>query len=227
MSARFALTQDLVLIGAGGHGRVLMAAIDLLGGWIVGVSDTKLPTGVSAPGGQPSLRDDEIPERCPPDKVLLVNGVGSTGTPQARHEVFARWRARGYRFAVVVHPAAIVAASAALGEGVQVMAGAVVQNDARIGANSLVNTSAGVDHDCVLGETVHLAPGVTLSGGVTIGDRTHVGTGASVIQGVRIGSDVVIGAGAVVVGDVADGSRIAPGAVAGERGAGDRKEPPR
>ncbi|MCK6451159.1 MAG: acetyltransferase [Alphaproteobacteria bacterium] len=222
MNARFALTQDLVLIGAGGHGRVLMAAIDLQGGWVVGVSDPKLAAGGTAPGGQPVLGEDELLQRCPPDKVMLVNGVGSTGAPRARHDVFARWRAQGYRFAAIVHPSAFIAAGAAVGEGVQVMAGAVVQNDARIGANSLVNTRAGVDHDCVLGETVHLAPGVTLSGGVTIGDRTHVGTGACVIQGVRIGSDVLIGAGAVIVGDVADGARVAPGAVAGER-----KESPR
>jgi sugar O-acyltransferase (sialic acid O-acetyltransferase NeuD family) len=217
MTTRFALKQDLVLVGAGGHGRVLMAAIELLDGWIIGVSDFKLQAGSATPAGHPVLQDAEIVQRCPPDQVLLVNGVGSVGVPEARNDVFVRWRARGYRFATIVHPAAVVAPSADLGEGAQVMAGAVIQNDVHIGDNSLVNTRASVDHDCNIGDSVHLAPGVTLSGGVGIGDLSHVGTGASIIQGVRIGRRSMIGAGAVIVGDVPEGGRIAPGAVAGER----------
>lgn len=208
--------RDLALLGGGGHGRVLMATVELLGGWFVAVNDPRLMEG-GGPAGIPVLADEELVARCPADRVMLVNGVGSAGLPESRAAVFARWRARGYRFATIVHPSAVVAKSAELGEGAQAMAGAVIQNDARIGANCLVNTSASIDHDCVLGDTVHLAPGVTLSGGVRVGAGSHLGTGASVIQGVRIGARCMIGAGAVVVGDLADGSRVAPGAVAGER----------
>lgn len=207
---------DLALLGAGGHGRVLLATIELLGGWFVAANDPKLAPE-AGPGGIPVLSDEELAARCPPDRVMLVNGVGSAGLPERRADLFRRWRARGYRFATIVHPAAVVAKGAELAEGAQVMAGAVIQNDARIGANCLINTRAGVDHDCVLDDSVHLAPGVTLSGGVSIGARSHLGTGASVIQGVRIGARCLIGAGAVVVGDLPDGSRVAPGAVAGER----------
>jgi UDP-perosamine 4-acetyltransferase len=215
-AAQFPITRDLALLGGGGHGRVLIATVELLGGWFVAVNDPKLAQG-GGPAGVPVLGDDELIAQCPADRVVLVNGVGSTGPADTRAELFWRWRARGYRFATIVHPSAVVAKSAALGEGAQAMAGAVIQNDARIGTNCLINTRASVDHDCVLGDTVHLAPGVTLSGGVRVGDRSHLGTGACVIQGVAIGQRCMIGAGAVVVGDLADGSRVAPGAVAGER----------
>jgi len=208
--------QDLALLGGGGHGRVLIATIELLGGWFVAVNDPKLMEG-GGPAGVPVLSDDELAARCPADRVMLVNGVGSAGLPEVRASLFWHWRARGYRFATIVHPSAVVAKSAELGEGAQAMAGAVIQNDTRIGTNCLVNTRASVDHDCVLGDTVHLAPGVTLSGGVRVGDRSHLGTGACVIQGVKIGERCMIGAGAVVVGDLANGSRVAPGAVAGRR----------
>lgn len=217
MTARFALAKDLVLIGAGGHGHVLLATIEQLDGWVIGISDLKLGPGSATRGGQPVMQEDEILQRCPPDQVLLVNGVGSVGVPQPRHDVFLRWRARGYRFATIVHPSAIVAPSADLGEGAQIMAGAVIQNDVRIGENALVNTRASVDHDCDIGDSVHVAPGVTISGGVGVGPLSHVGTGASIVQGVRIGRRTMIGAGAVIVGNVADDARVAPGAVAGER----------
>lgn len=214
--AHFPLDCDLALLGGGGHGRVLMATVELLGGWFVAVNDPKLMAG-GGPAGVPVLGDDELLKQCPVDRVLLVNGVGSAGLPEARADLFWRWHARGYRFATIVHPSAVVAKGAELGEGAQAMAGAVIQNDVRVGPNCLVNTRASIDHDCVLGDTVHLAPGVTLSGGVRIGDRSHLGTGACVIQGVRIGQRCMIGAGAVVVGDLPDGSRVVPGAVAGER----------
>ena len=217
MTARFAIERDLVLMGGGGHGRVLAQAIELLGGWIIAVNDPRLLAEGSSGMGPPILSDHEVLARCPPDRVLLVNGVGSTGPAEARHDLARRWRERGYRFATIVHPGALVAADAALGEGVQVMAGAVVQTAARIGADGVVNTRASVDHDCVLEETVHLAPGVTLSGGVAVGALSHLGTGAVAIQGVRIGRRCLVGAGAVVVGDLDDDSRVAPGVVAGAR----------
>jgi UDP-perosamine 4-acetyltransferase len=208
--------RDLALLGGGAHGRVLIATVELLGGWFVAVNDPNLSAG-AGPAGIPVLSDEELVARCPADRVMLVNGVGSTGLPEARADLFWRWRARGYRFATIVHPSAVVARSAELAEGAQAMAGAVIQNDARVGTNCLINTRASVDHDCMLGDTVHLAPGVTLSGGVRIGDRSHLGTGVSVIQGVRIGERCMVGAGAVVIGDLPDGSRVAPGTVAGER----------
>jgi len=216
MKSRFAIEHDLVLLGGGGHGRVLMGVADLLGAWFVAVNDPKLVDG-GGPRGLPVLHDDQLAARCPPDKVLLVNGVGSVGPADARAELFWRWRARGYRFAALVHPAAALADSAEIGEGTQVMAGAVVQNDAKIGLNCLINTRAGVDHDCFLEDTVHVAPGATLCGGVRVGARSHIGAGATLIQGVHIGKHCMIGAGAIVVGDLGDGAKVPPGSVAGER----------
>ena len=217
MTARFAIERDVVLMGGGGHGRVLVQAIELLGGWIVAVNDPRLLAEGTSGLGPPILSDQEVQARCPPDRVLLVNGVGSTGPAEARRELARRWRERGYRFATIVHPGALVAADAGLGEGAQVMAGAVLQTAARVGADALVNTRASVDHDCVLGDCVHLAPGVTLSGSVTVGELSHLGTGAAAIQGIRIGRRCLVGAGAVVVGDLGDDSRVPPGAVAGNR----------
>lgn len=223
MKSRFAIERDVALLGGGGHGRVLLSVADLLGGWVVAVCDPRLVEG-GAPRGLPVLSDDQLRARCTPDQVLLMNGVGSANVADARAELFWRWRARGYRFTPVVHPSAVIADTAEIGEGAQIMAGAIVQNDAKVGLNCLVNTRASIDHDCALEDTVHLAPGVTLSGNVRIGERSHLGTGAVVIQGVRIGKRCMVGAGAVIVGDLADGARVPPGAVAGERPSGVDKE---
>jgi sugar O-acyltransferase (sialic acid O-acetyltransferase NeuD family) len=205
------VTASIIIIGAGGHARVLLDALQLSACKVIGFVDPALARGAAGPGGLPVLGGDEALKDFSASQVLLVNGIGSIGPTAARGAVWRRGKDAGFSFARVVHPSAIVSASATLGEGVQVMAGCVIQSGAEIGANSIVNTRASIDHDCKVGETVHIAPGVTLSGGVHIGDRAHIGTGAVVIQGVTIGADSLVAAGAVVYRDLPEASRLIPG----------------
>ena len=144
------------------------------------------------------LWHDETQILTHPDELVLVNGIGSLPGNPLRAELFARYRALGYRFASVVSTKAMVSDYAVLEEGVQVMAGAIIQTGNQIGANGIINTGAIVDHDCHLGGDNHIAPGAVLSGGVVTGERVHIGTGAVVIQGISIGSDAVVGAGATL-----------------------------
>lgn len=205
------MTGGVIIIGAGGHARVLLDALRLMSCTVLGYVDPAFAKGAQGPGGVLVLGGDEALKEFSAADVQLVNGVGSVGPTASRNAVYRRGKDAGFVFARVVHPSAVVSSSVLLGEGVQVMAGCVVQTDAQIGANSIINTCASVDHDCRIGETVHIAPGVTLSGNVSVGDRTHIGTGAVVIQGISIGADSLIAAGAVVYRDVPVAGRLIPG----------------
>jgi sugar O-acyltransferase (sialic acid O-acetyltransferase NeuD family) len=205
------VTASVIIIGAGGHARVLLDALQLSACKVIGFVDPAFAKGSSGPGGLPVLGGDEALKGYSASDVQLVNGVGSVGPTTSRGAAWRRGKDAGFAFARVVHPSAVVSPSATLGEGVQIMAGCVIQTGADIGANSIVNTRASVDHDCRIGETVHIAPGVTLSGGVRVGDRVHIGTGAVVIQGVTIGADSLVAAGAVVYRDLPEASRLIPG----------------
>ena len=187
-----------ILLAGGGHARVVLEVLRAQGKSVLGVTERD-PAGFAGLPGLECLGDDQAILSRPPDSVLLVNGVGST---RSRRKLFEDFKARGYRFATLVHPSAVVSDSATLGEGAQVMAGAVVQAGAMVGDNAIVNTRACVDHDCRIGAHVHLAPGTVLSGNVTIGDGAHLGTASVVIQGIHIGEDALVAAGAVVLRDV-------------------------
>ena len=199
----------VLVIGAGGHARVLLDALARSGVSVAGLTDAdagkhgKLLAGIRILGG------DEVLVAHPPGSTVLVNAMGSTESMSLRTAVFERLKAAGYRFLTVTHPSAVVAPDASLGEGAQIMAGAIVQPGSAVGANSIVNTGAQVDHDCRIGAHVHLSPGVTLSGTVTVGDGTHLGTAATVLQGLRIGRGCLVAAGSVVTADLADGERVA------------------
>jgi UDP-perosamine 4-acetyltransferase len=199
--------RPLILIGAGGHGSVLLDVIRLTGRTLHGVSAQETPAG-PAWAGLPFLGPNEALFDLDPDDFELVNGVGSVGSMRRRADLFSWFKARGFVFATLVHPAAVLGSRVILREGAQIMAGCVLQPDVMIGANSIVNTRASVDHTCRIGAHVHLAPGVTLSGDVVVEDEVHVGVGATVLQGRRLGAGCVVGAGAVVTRDVPPGVTV-------------------
>lgn len=193
-------TLPLVLIGAGGHGRVLAALLRASGHSVLGVCDPMLVVhSVSRWENLDVLGDDSALKLLPPDRVALVLGVGQLAANTVRERLYVSLRARGYAFPALVHPSAWVAPGVVLGEGVQVMAGAVIQPGCEIGENSIVNTRAGVDHDCRIGCDVHIAPGATLCGTVTVEDGAFIGAGATVIQGLNVGARAVVGAGVTLV----------------------------
>ncbi|MBF0623613.1 MAG: acetyltransferase [Magnetococcales bacterium] len=203
--------EACLILGGGGHGRVVMETLTALGwgGRILGIVEAPGVHPPPNPFDIPLLGDETVVAGFAPDRVRLVNGVGSTGDVTARRAVFQRWSQRGYRFATLVHPGARVMAGVWLEEGVQIMAGATVQVGTVVGVNSIVNTGAVVDHDGQLGAHVHVAPGAVLCGMVRVEEGAHVGPGATVIQGTRIGVNAVVGAGAVVIHPVPDGKRVA------------------
>ena len=193
----------VVILGAGGHARVLLEALRALGTPVAGFV---APTSEgSRLGDVPWLGDDSALAKLGGD-VEIVNGVGSAGSATRRAAAYAAAAAAGARFRTIVHPGARVDPSAHIGDGAQILVGSIVGVSARVGKDAIVNTGAIVEHDSVVGPHSHVASGALLAGDVTIGDSTHVGLGARVIQGVTVGSSCVVGAGAVVIDDVPDGA---------------------
>lgn len=198
------MSEPVIVIGSGGHAKVVIDALQCAGRRVIGRTDSDPARGGIDIGGIPFLGDDSALTARDPATVELANGIGSTGDATRRIAVFDRFRARGFRFARVIHPSAIVASDAEIGEGAQIMAGAIVQPGCRIGANVIVNTGARVDHDCAIGEHVHVAPGAVLCGEITVGARSHIGAGAVVIQTVSIGEDCLVAAGGAVIKKLPD-----------------------
>lgn len=201
-------SRPVIVIGGGGHAKVLLDALLKSGTPVAGILDPDTSLHGTGLLGLPILGGDELLSDFPPQNYDLVNGVGSIRLPHARGMIFRKLKESGYSFATVVHPAAIIGSEVELGEGAQIMAGAILQPGCRVGCNTIINTRSSLDHDCSIGSHCHIAPGATLSGGVRTGNSVHIGTGATVIQGIVIGSDCLVAAGAVVVADVAEGRQV-------------------
>ncbi len=196
---------SVIIIGSGGHAKVLISVLKLLNINILGITDLVADKIDNRTNGISILGNDNKILDYSPDSIELVNGIGSVSSTEKRKNIYVKFKDYGYSFANVIHPSAMIMNEVQLGMGVQIMAGAIVQPGCVIGDNSIINTGAIVEHDCIISEHVHVAPGAVLSGGVHIGAMTHIGTSASVIQGVEIGQATVVGAGAVVVADIPSG----------------------
>jgi UDP-perosamine 4-acetyltransferase len=191
------MNQPVILIGGGGHAKVLIEALRKQNFQILGFVDPAFSKNQAFSGVFCIGNDEDIKSHAP-ETVLLVNAVGSVNVTDVRRRIFEKFKAQGYTFANVIHPSAVIAADVHIGEGVQVMAGTVLQPGTVIGNNTILNTRSSIDHDCKIGNHVHVAPGVTLSGNVVIGDGCHIGTGASVIQGITIEENCLVAAGTAI-----------------------------
>lgn len=209
-SAQSDAGKPVVIIGAGGHARVLISLLKQLGRPIVGLLDgdeakVALPwsiDGIAVTGSIESVTQHQA------DAVELVHAIGSIRKPTGRRWMYRYLKDKGYTFATLIHPSAFVAPEAELHEGVQIMAGAVIQPGARLQENVLVNTNASVDHDTIVAAHCHIAPNAAICGGCTIGECCHIGAGATLLSDLEIGSEVTIAAGATVIHDIPHGQTV-------------------
>jgi sugar O-acyltransferase (sialic acid O-acetyltransferase NeuD family) len=198
------VNKPIIILGAGGHAKVLIDTLKLRSIEILGLLDSDLSKNNKDLMGISVIGSDQDITTFPASTYSLVNGIGSVKVDGKRKKIFEYYKLSGYFFERVIHPSAIISSNAVLLEGAQVLAGVIIQCGTQIGINSIINTGAIIDHDCCIGDHVHISPGVVLSGGVIVGSNTHIGTGATVIQGIKIGCNSMIAAGAVVVKDVED-----------------------
>jgi len=192
----------LVLIGGGGHARVVAEGARLAGWVITGFLDDDPDaalTGIETRrlGALALLDHKDIGLRHP-----LILGLGDLAL---RRELIPKV---AEPVATVTHPHASISPSARIGRGVFIGPGAVVHTGAEIGDHAIINSGAIIEHDCVIGENAHIAPGAALGGDVRVGADTLVGLGARALPGVRIGSRCVGGMGAAVVSEVAEGELV-------------------
>lgn len=185
--------DGIVVIGAGGHAKVVISTLTACGLPVAAVfDDDDIKWGMDVHGTRVSRTERERGGSA-------VIGIGDN---VKRKEVA---RALSFEWQTVVHPSACVDPSAKLGRGTVVFAGAIVQPGAVIGEHVIVNTGATIDRDCIVADYAHLAPGVHLAGSVHVGEGAFLGIGSVVSPGVKIGRWSTLGAGAVAIRDLADG----------------------
>jgi len=176
----------IILLGAGGHSRVVAEIARLNGYDIIDYLDDYNPSVL----GKISDFEKYVGEA---DFFVAI------GNQAVRQRFQDRLKEKGAHLATLIHPSAVVFSDAVIGAGSVIMPGAIVTANATIGEGCILNTKSSVDHDCKIGNFVHLSVGANVCGTVTVGDRTWVGAGATIINNRSVCADCIIGAGASVI----------------------------
>jgi len=202
------VSMRVIIVGAGGHGRVVADIVCAMAEHVPGLSvagfvdDDPMAWGATRLG-LPVLGPVDQLTHLPHDAAIVAIGDNPT-----RADVCSKLLAAGETLFTAVHPRATVGRDVHIGAGVMVCAGAVINVSAEVETAAIVNTGAMVEHDCRLGAYTHVAPGTRLGGGVAVGEGTLLGIGSIVLPGRRIADWAIVGAGAVVVHDVTAHSTV-------------------
>lgn len=191
------MSANVIIIGAGGHAKVVADAIRKNGDVVIGfLDDDKEKHGKT-------FFNSEVLGYISDYKLFKNNSsfIIAIGSNAVRKKLSENMDCKWY---TVIHPSAIIGEGAIVEEGCYIGAHAVINSDSRIKQHSIVNTRAIIEHDCVVGEYSHIAPNCTVCGGCSIGKLTWLGAASTVINGINICAEVTVGAGAAVVKNIVD-----------------------
>jgi sugar O-acyltransferase (sialic acid O-acetyltransferase NeuD family) len=195
-------TNELVVVGGGGHAKVVISIIRKLGKYrLLGYTDLMdRGTLLDAPylGSDAAL----APFAAKSPKLSLVLGLGQVGLGDLRRELWDRLRQYTLPIPPLISPDAVVNEGTSIGDGTAVFDGAVINTGAQIGRGAIVNTNSTIEHDVVLEDWVHVGPGTIISGDTRVGAHCMIGAGAVVIEGREIADGCLVGAGAIVIHDL-------------------------
>lgn len=193
--------MDVLIIGAGGHGRVVLDILRLAAeNEPVGFIDADPSLAGTKVGGLPVLGPVNLLGKLQRQGVaaaVVAIGDNRTRAGYAQAAIQA-----GLQLINAIHPSAVLSETVKLGRNIVIAAGAIVNPDAEIGDSAIINTAAVVEHECKIGPAVHICPGVLLAGRVTVGEGAMIGIGARILPCLSIGAGAIVGAGAVVIEDV-------------------------
>lgn len=203
--------KKILIIGAGGHSKVVADSINKNEFQIVGMLDKDDSLAGKYVNDIPVIGSDNMAAKYYMDGIhYAVIGIGHLGNYHLRNNLFNKLKNIGFHMINVIHPSAVISESVMFGEGNVILPNVTINSGARLTDNNIINTCAIVEHDVEIGSNVHMGPGTIICGMSRVADNTFVGAGSTVIQGITIGENVIIGAGSTVIHSI-KGSTIACG----------------
>ena len=177
----------ILVVGAGGFGREVFQWVrdawpehrSLLAGFLA----ADVPKAISRGCPLPVVADPREFEPQPGDGLLLAIGI-----PEIRRRVAESLEQRGGVFLTLIHPTAIVASTASIGQGTILCPYSIVSDAARIGRHVLVNYHASLGHDATAGDFAVFSPYASLGGDAHVEEDVFLGMHASVGPGKRVGA---------------------------------------
>lgn len=164
------MAKSLLIIGAGGHGKVVKEVAEAVGYDKIAFLDDNSAESVG------KIADSK---QFVQEYQAAFVGIGNN---KFRNELLQRLEQEGYEIPILLHPTAYISKTAVIGKGTVVEPKAIVNANSRVGLGCIISVGAIVDHDVVLEDCVHVNAGAICKAGSRIKAFIKVDTG-EIIQG--------------------------------------------
>ncbi|HMB64720.1 MAG TPA: acetyltransferase [Eudoraea sp.] len=216
--------NNVVIIGASGHGSVVLDSIEKEGRYnVIGFVDSFKKKGRKQNGYEVLGNEYDLPGLI--EKFNIFGGIVAIGDNWTRSSLVQKVMkiAPDFTFITAIHPNAIIGKDVTIGKGTVIVPGVIVNANAVISDHCILNTNSSLGHDGFMHDFSSLASGVCTGGNFILGGYSAVSLGSSVIENITIGEHSVIGAGSLVVRDIRNNvvAYGSPATVARTRLAGD------
>ena len=201
--------RDIVILGGGGHSKVLIETILACHEDIsIVLLDDKFSIdksievlGFPIIGKLTKIYEIDFKEK-------YNNAIVAIGKSDLRIKWINTLLKNNYKVPSFVHPTAYISPSSSIKAGTVIFPKALVQSNVILGKGVILNSNSIIEHDGIVGEGSHICPGVSIAGNVKIGNLSFIGIGSSVKEGINIGKNVVVGAGSVVLKNIDDNKLV-------------------
>lgn len=185
----------LILIGAGGHAKSVVDAIDNSKYELCGfIDENKKGKHLEIPIFGAQIEDIT--------NYKEFSYFVSIGDVYYRKSWFDKIINMDLNVINIIDSSAIISPSAKIGIGNFVGKMSVINANAKIGNNNIINTKSLIEHECIVGNNTHISTNSVINGNVEVEDNVFMGS-SSVCNGqLKIGHDTIIGSGTVIIENV-------------------------
>lgn len=187
-----------LIIGAGGHCRPIIDALNLNNIKIDGILDLNY----KKKNKQNSIFQNRIIggiEKINKFKNFRINCYLAIGDNQIRKEIYKKLINEKINFPYLIHPNTIISSKTKIKKGVFINAGVIINAGAIINDFSIINTSSIIDHETKIGSFSQICPGCIVAGRVNIGSNSFIGIGTNIIDNISLSRNVIVGAGSNII----------------------------
>ena len=200
------MKKDLLIIGSGGHARIVSEVALLSKYHVKGIIDLEFKKEKKETiNFIPVIGNLEKLNTFEKSKIDLFLAIGDCKNRKKYYNILKK---KGYNFINLFHPTSIISKTASIGNGVLINSGSIINSNATIKDNVIINTGSIIEHEVIISNHCHCGPGSIVSGRVTIEDTVFIGAGAKIINNIKISSNSVIGAGSVIIDNVPKNSVV-------------------
>lgn len=164
------MNKNLLIIGAGGHGKVVKEIAEALGYTNIEFLDDNSTEAIG------KIEDSKAYISQYPEAFVAI------GNNKFRGELLTRLEQEGFAIPVLIHPSAYISKSATIEKGTVVEPKAIVNANSKLGLGCIISVGSIVDHDVVLEDCVHVNAGAICKAGSFVSKETKLEAG-QVVKG--------------------------------------------